>query len=96
MKRKRGDVLIALLCLAEILVLINTVQILLPRDAVSIAIFAFDFFVVTLIIFSFCRRMKDSGQWKKFLLRNWYEVPGMIPIVVFALAGLGSPIYHAL
>jgi voltage-gated potassium channel len=92
MKRKRGDILIALLSLADIIVLINMAQ-LLPKGAVSIAIYSFDFLVVVLIMFSFCRRMKESGQWKKFLSRNWYEFPGMIPIVVFALAGQGSAIY---
>jgi voltage-gated potassium channel len=64
----------------------------LPKGAVSISIYSFDFSVV-LIVFSFCRRMKESDQWKKFLFRNWYEFPGMIPIVVFALAGQGSAIY---
>ena len=92
MKRKRGDILIALLSLADIIVLINMAQ-LLPKGAVSIAIYSFDFLVVVLIIFSFCRRMKESGRWKKFLFRNWYEFPGMIPIVVFALAGQCSAIY---
>ena|SRR5688500_16799377 len=37
--------------------------------------------------------MKESNQPKKFLIRNWYEIPGMIPIIVFALAGQGSAIY---
>ena len=37
--------------------------------------------------------MKESNQPKKFLIRNWYKIPGMIPIIVFALAGQGSAIY---
>jgi uncharacterized membrane protein len=92
MKRKRAEILLGLLGLADIVLLTNMVH-LLPKGAGSIAIYSFDFLVVALIIFSFCRRMKESGQWKKFLFRNWYEIPGMIPIVVFALAGQGSAIY---
>jgi len=89
---KRGEILIFILTLADLVVLIATSQLLL-KDAVGIAIYSFDFFVVTLIIFSFCRRMKDSGRWKKFLFENWYEIPAMIPIVVFALAGQGSAVF---
>jgi len=40
----------------------------------------FDSLIVTLIIFSFCRRMKEFKQWRRFLFQNWYEIPGMIPI----------------
>jgi ligand-gated ion channel len=91
MKRKKGDILIGLLSLADIVLLINMVQ-YSPKGAASIAIYSFDFLVVSLIIFSFCRRMRESSQWKKFLLRNWYEVPGMIPIIFFVLAGQSSTI----
>ncbi|HEY7569863.1 MAG TPA: ion transporter [Nitrososphaeraceae archaeon] len=91
MKRKRGDILIGILSLVDIVLLINMVQ-FSPKGAASIAIYSFDLLVVALIIFSFCRRMKESNQRKIFLLRNWYEVPGMIPIIFFVLAGQGSTI----
>lgn len=91
MRRKKGDILIGLLSLADIVVLIGMSQ-LLPKATGSIAIYSFDFLVVALIIFSFCRRMKESKQWRRFLFRDWYELPGMIPIIVFALAAQGSDI----
>ena len=91
MNRKKGDFLIGILSLVDIVLLINMAQ-FLQKGTGSIAIYSFDFVVVALIIFSFCRRMKESGQWKRFLFGNWYEIPGMIPIVVFVLAGQGSAI----
>ena len=36
--------------------------------------------------------MKESEQRGGFLFKNWYEIPGMIPIVVFAVAAQGSDI----
>ena len=50
-------------------------------------VYAFDAFVVVFIIFSFCRRLKESKQWRNYLTHHWYEILGMIPIVLFALAG---------
>ncbi len=69
MKRERGDILIGILSLADIVLLINMVQ-FSPNGGASFAIYSFDFLVVALIIFSFCRRMKESNQRKIFLLWN--------------------------
>jgi Ion transport protein len=91
MKRKRGDILIALLRLADIIVLVDMFQ-LLPTGPGSIGIYFFDTLVVALIAFSFCRKMKESKQWKRYLINNWYEIIGMIPIIVFALAAQNSDI----
>jgi voltage-gated potassium channel len=83
MRRKRSDVLIAFLSLADIIVL---VALLSSTGVANIGIYSFDTLVVALIAFSFCRRMKKSQQWRRFLFNNWYEIAGLIPIVVFALA----------
>ena len=37
--------------------------------------------------------MKESQHWRRYLINNWYEIPGMIPIMVFALAGQSFGIY---
>src|SRR5919106_2825108 len=50
-------------------------------------VYAFDTMVVAFIIFSFCRRLNESPQKKWYLLQNWYEIFGMLPIVFFALLG---------
>jgi hypothetical protein len=57
MRRKRGDILIALLSLADIIVLIAAFQVL-PTGAGSIGIYSFDTLVVALIAFSFLQKNK--------------------------------------
>ena len=91
MKRKIGPILIVLLCIVDIVVLV-VMLVTLPTSPTRGIIYSFDFLVVSLIVLSFCRRMKESKQRKGFLFNNWYEIPGMIPIVVFALAAQGSDI----
>jgi hypothetical protein len=86
MKRKRGDILIGILSLADIVVLIAMAG-SQTTGIEKILIYIFDTVVVGFIAFSFCRRMKESQQWKRYIFNNWYEIVGMIPIVVFALAG---------
>jgi voltage-gated potassium channel len=92
MRRKRGDVLIAFLSLADIIVLV-ALSSLSSTGVAKIGIYSFDTLVVALIAFSFFKRMKESQQWRRFLFNNWYEIAGMIPIVVFALAGQRSDLY---
>jgi voltage-gated potassium channel len=94
MKRNRGDALIGFLTLADIVVLIAMSTWHLT-SAENILIYAFDTLVVALIAFSFCRRMKESQQWKRYIFNNWYEIVGMIPIVVLALAGQTSNDFNA-
>jgi hypothetical protein len=54
---------------------------------ITIVVYNFDAFVVTVMALSFYARMRRSQQGKKiFILNNWYELPAMIPIVVFAAA----------
>jgi voltage-gated potassium channel len=89
MQRKKGDVLIGFLALADIVVLI-VMSTWNSTGVENIIIYTFDSFVVAFIAFSFCRRMKESQQWKRYIINNWYEIVGMIPIVVFALAGQSS------
>ena len=89
LERKRGGILISFLSLADITVLIST-SASLSTGVWNYLVYAFDIIVVAFIIFSFCRRMKKSQQWRMYLLHNWYEILGMIPIVLFAIAGLMS------
>ena len=91
MKKKIGYILIIILSVADIVGTVGTIQ-TLPTSASKGIIYSFDFLAVALIIFSFCRRMKESKQRRGFLFKNWYGIPGMIPIVVFALAAQGSDI----
>jgi voltage-gated potassium channel len=89
MRRKKGDVLIAFLSLADIIILIAMFP-LPPTGVGNILTYMFDTLVVGLIVFSFCRRMKESQHRRRDMINNWYEIFGMIPIVVFVLAGQSS------
>jgi hypothetical protein len=92
MERKRGDILIAFLSLADIMVLI-AMSTSLSTGVWNNLIYTFDTLVVAFLAFSFCRRMKETQLCRKYMLNNWYEILGMIPIVFFALAGQMSDNY---
>ncbi|MPZ08056.1 MAG: hypothetical protein GEU26_16845 [Nitrososphaeraceae archaeon] len=86
LERKRGDILIGFASLVDITVLIS-MSASLSTGAWNYLVYAFDALVVAFIIFSYCRRLKESQQWRKYVIRSWYEILGMIPIVFFAFAG---------
>ena len=86
MERKKGDIVIGFLSLVDITVLIS-MSTQLTTGSWNYIVYVFDAMVMAFIIFSFCRRLKESQQWKKHLVHHWYEILGMIPIVFFALAG---------
>ena len=59
-------------------------QIQLSIDQIH-AIYVFDFVVVAVMAFDFCIRAKFSKEGVKYIIRHWYEIPAMIPLIVFAL-----------
>jgi voltage-gated potassium channel len=82
--RKRGDIAVALLTLADIIVLVVMYP-LLPRAIETLVVYVFDAFVVAIMALGFYTRMRKSQQGKRiFILNNWYEILAMIPIAVFA------------
>jgi voltage-gated potassium channel len=84
--RKRGDIAIALLTLADIIVLVVMYP-LLPRATETLVVYIFDAFVVAIMALAFYTRMRKSDQGRRiFILNNWYEILAMIPIAVFATA----------
>lgn len=72
------------LSLADIAVLIS-MSTSLSTGTQNYIVCAFDALVV--IMFSYCRRLKESHNGRKHLIDSWYEILGMIPIVFFAIAG---------
>jgi len=91
--RKKSDRLIGILSLADIIVLIVLCTTSSPTGSEKIAIYSFDTLVVALIAISFSRRMNESQLRRKYLKQNWYELVGMVPIVVFALFGQSTNTY---
>jgi voltage-gated potassium channel len=48
------------------------------------SIYTFDFIVVIILAMDFYARMKASKQGLRYLVKNWYEIPAMIPLYFFA------------
>ncbi|MCB1137919.1 MAG: hypothetical protein KDK23_04150 [Leptospiraceae bacterium] len=80
--RKWDYFLLSLVVIDTLLLLLRgSYDVFLDRR-VSLALIGFDFFVLTLWGLDFLRRLwKEEDRWK-FLTRNWYEVIGLIPIVM--------------
>ena len=48
------------------------------------AIYIFDLGVVAVLAFDFCIRAKFSNNWVRYVISHCYEIPAMIPLIVFA------------
>jgi voltage-gated potassium channel len=53
-------------------------------ESQSNLIYTFDSIVVVILAVDFYFRMKASGQGLDYLKKNWYEIPAMIPLILFA------------
>lgn len=93
LERKKGDILIGFLSLIDITVLIS-ISGSLSTGTWYYLVYVFDALVVAFIMFSYCRRLRESQQRRKYLIGSWYEMLGMIPIVIFAVAGQLSDDYN--
>ena len=51
----------------------------------KVAIYIFDFIVVVILAVDFYIRMRASNEGLRFILKHWYEIPGMLPLFVFSL-----------
>jgi voltage-gated potassium channel len=79
---KRLEVVIASLTIASVVVAILLYTVPMSENQTS-AIYIFDFIVVIILAADFCIRIKGSKQKLRYLLKNWYEIPAMIPLYVF-------------
>lgn len=49
------------------------------------SIYIFDLFVVILLVIDFYNQFKKSGlSLSKYVIKNWYEIPSMIPLIFFS------------
>ena len=67
-----------------------------PTGITLNAIYTFDLGVVIILTFDFYLRMKESKQGPKFILKHCYEIPAMVPLVVFGVFESESTISIAL
>ncbi|CAN5583333.1 hypothetical protein BH18THE1_BH18THE1_22660 [soil metagenome] len=56
-----------------------------PTGFVLNLIYIFDLVVVVILIFDFYYRMKESKEGKTFVLKHSYELPAMIPLIIFGI-----------
>lgn len=58
----------------------------LPNIGIEVtnSIYIFDLVVVLVLVFDFCARVKLSGKGSKYILKHWYEIPAMLPLIVLA------------
>lgn len=48
-------------------------------------IYSFDLFVVIVLVWDFIQRYRKSGMsFSKFTLKHWYEIPSMMPLILFS------------
>jgi voltage-gated potassium channel len=79
---KRLEVVIASLTIASVVVAVLLYTVPLSENQIS-SIYIFDFIVVIILAADFYVRIRGSKQKLRYLRKNWYEVPAMIPLFVF-------------
>src|SRR5215216_2535807 len=86
--RKAGNIVVALLTFADIIVLVILYPLLSQRGAETVVIYIFDTFIGIIMGLGFYTRIRklQQGRRRRYILNNWYEIPLMIPIAVFAAA----------
>lgn len=86
---------VAGITLVSVIVIIY-VYLVQPTGITLDIIYAFDLIVVIILAFEFYYRMKESKEGAKFILKHAYELPAMIPLVVFGIFESESAVNIAL
>ena len=73
----------------SIITLVSVVVILIPSiySLTSIEldiIYIFDAIVVVILAADFYIRLRDSGEGSRFIIKHCYEIPAMLPLILFA------------
>jgi voltage-gated potassium channel len=77
-------------------VLIVFQYLLQPKGITLDAIYIFDLAVVIILIYDFSLRTRESKEGAKFILKHAYELPALIPLVVFGVFESESAVNIAL
>lgn len=83
-KKKIFELIMASLTLASVMLAVLLYVVPLSENQIT-AIYTLDFIVVILLAADFYVRMKKSKQGFKFIIKNWYEIPAMLPLVLFTV-----------
>jgi voltage-gated potassium channel len=84
MDKKIFEIIMASLTLASVMLAVLLYVVPLSENQIT-AIYILDFIVVILLAADFYVRMKKSKQGFKFIVKNWYEIPAMLPLFLFTV-----------
>ncbi|MDQ6723608.1 MAG: potassium channel family protein [Thermoproteota archaeon] len=77
------EIIIATITVASVIVSILFYVITLSSDQTN-AIYLFDLVITGILTYDFIERMRKSHNYKKFLLQHFYEIPALLPLILFS------------
>ena len=77
------DIAVGMLVIASLLSVIIYYSFTLQPNQ-ELAVYIFDLAIVILLGVEFYYRLKASGEGSKFLVKHWYALPAMLPLILFA------------
>jgi voltage-gated potassium channel len=80
---KKIELTIASLTIVSVVVAVLLYAVPLSENQ-TLAIYIFDFIVVIILAVDFYVRIRGSKKKLRYLRKNWYEIPAMIPLFAFA------------
>jgi voltage-gated potassium channel len=80
---KKAELLITTITLASVVVILIPSVYPLTSSQLNI-IYIFDLIVVVILAADFYIRLRESGQGSRFLLTHCYELPAILPLILFA------------
>jgi len=89
-RAKIVDIAVGMLVIASLLSVIIYYSFTLQPNQ-ELAIYVFDLAIVILLVIEFYYRLKASGEGSKFLVKHWYALPAMLPLILFAFVDYQVP-----
>ena len=81
----RLELVVALLTVASLIVIL--IDIFFPLNTrEKTFIYVFDLVVVVALATDFAFRLKRSAKKSRYILNHWYEIPAMLPLILYASA----------
>ena len=80
---KKAELLVTTITLASVVVILIPSVYSLTTTQLNI-IYIFDLIVVVILATDFYIGLRESGQGLRFLLTHRYEIPAMLPLILFA------------
>jgi voltage-gated potassium channel len=82
-RTQKVEIIVGMVIIASLLsVMIYYSFTLQPNQ--ELAVYIFDLAIVILLAVDFYSRLKASGEGLRFVVKHWYQIPAMLPLVLFA------------